>query len=61
MKENFAKKVIRNGIVDTKKYRYIAVGIDGADEQHTEIRRISLDLLDTTKAIDGWETVKELH
>ena len=42
------------GIVDTKLYRYIYK--DFGD--HADIQRLPLRLLDTTEAIDGWETVK---
>lgn len=54
MTKAFESKVIREGIVDTKAYRYIYKMF--AD--HGEIRRIKIELLDTTAAIDGWETVK---
>lgn len=58
MNSNFYNRVIREQIVDTKKYRYIAKECNGADEQWTEIRRLPIESLDTTAAIDGWETVK---
>jgi len=45
----FKCKIVREGIVDTKKYRYVYR--DG------EIYRIELSKLDTTAAIDGWVKV----
>ena len=58
MTKEFIRKVIREFIVDTKTYRYIRKDVNGATEQWMEIRRIPLSALDTTAAIDGWETVK---
>lgn len=49
MKKEFIEKVIREGIVDTKDYRYICKG--------NTIKRLPIASLDTTTAIDGWETV----
>lgn len=49
MKNEFIAKVIREGIVDTNKYRYIFK--DG------NILRLPLSYLGTTKAIDGREIV----
>lgn len=46
----FKCKIIREGIVDTRKYRYVYN--DG------NFYRIELEKLDTTAAIDGWEEVK---
>lgn len=57
MKKEFIAKVIREGIVDTKTYRYTAHLVNGADEQYTEIRRLPLADLDTTAALDPWEVV----
>ena len=58
-KKDFIERVRRDGIVDTRKYRYIAREVNGPSEQHLEIRRIPLDCLDTTAALDrsNWETV----
>lgn len=54
MKKIFENKVIRNGMVDTKKYRYILrTTINGAT-----IERIPIEYLDTTMAINGWKIVK---
>lgn len=57
MKKEFIAKVIRDGIVDTEKYRYTAHLVNGADEQYTEIRRLPIADLDTTAALDPWEVV----
>lgn len=54
MKKEFFDKIIKNGVVDTKKYRYIYI----VSAEKAEIRRIAIDLLDTTATIDGWEVVK---
>ena len=54
MKKEFVKKVMRELIVDTRKYRYICV--DCCDR--SEIRRLPLEYLDRTAALDGWETVQ---
>lgn len=54
MTKNFEQKVMSNGIIDTRNYRYIYV----AGNDSACIKRLPLELLDTTAAIDGWETVK---
>lgn len=54
MKKEFIEKVIRLGSVDTDKYRYVAR--DYPDR--LEVQRIPLSALDTTAALDGWETVE---
>lgn len=51
MRKSFIEKVVREGIVDTKKYRYIMRG--------AKIFRLPISCLDTTQAIDGWEIVFE--
>lgn len=51
--KKFVEKVIAERTVDTKSYRYIVK--EFADRQ--EIRRLPIYQLDTTSAIDGWETV----
>lgn len=58
MTKEFISKVIREGIVDTKTYRYICKDVTSATEQWMEIRRLPISALDTTAAIDGWETVQ---
>ena len=51
MTKKFARKVLANGIVDTREYRYVV-------DWHREcIKRIRLEDLDTTNAISGWEVV----
>lgn len=51
MSKAFEQKVINEGIVDTKKYRYTySMG---------KIKRIELDKLDTTAALTDWQIVKE--
>lgn len=55
MTKEFEKRVIREGVVDTKKYRYVY-------ESETEgvyIIRLERKYLGTTVAIDGWEMVKD--
>ena len=54
MKKEFVEKVMRELIVDTRKYRYIFA--DCCDR--SEIRRLPLEYLDRTAALDGWETVQ---
>ena len=55
MKNEFIEKVIKYGSIDTKKYRYRALELP----DRLIIKRIPLEYLDTTAAIDGWETVCE--
>lgn len=54
MKKDFENKVIRCGMVDTKKYRYILHTTINGDV----IERIPIEYLGTTMAINGWEIVK---
>lgn len=61
MTMDFINRIIRNRIIDTAKYRYIAVECNDADKQWLEIRRLQLSQLDTTAAIDGWTTVKRIY
>lgn len=51
MKKLFIERVVREGIVDTRKYRYIMKG--------AKILRLPIIYLDTTLAINGWECVFE--
>lgn len=56
MTKEFEIKVIREGMVDTKKYRYVYE----SSTQGVYIRRIEKKYLDTTVAIEGgWEIVKD--
>lgn len=54
MTKMFREKVLQNGTVDTKTYRYRVFECG----DHGEIRRIRIECLDTTAALDGWETVE---
>ena len=51
MTKTFETRVKREGIVDTKNYRYCA--------RDNKIVRIALDKLDTTAALTDWEIVKQ--
>lgn len=51
--KKFIDKVIENRTIDTKSYRYIVK--EFADRQ--EVQRLPIHQLDTTSAIDGWETL----
>lgn len=53
MTQKFIDRVLRDRIVDTAKYRYIVK----EHPDHAEIQRLPITDLDTTAAIDGWETV----
>lgn len=57
MTKQFQEKVLRERIVDTDKYRYIAVDQHDARKQWCEIRRLPKEQLDTTAALESWETV----
>ena len=54
MTKEFREKILKNGTVDTKNYRYHVAQYP----DHYEIRRIQLEYLDTTDAIDEWEIVE---
>lgn len=54
MTKMFREKVLQNGTVDTKAYRYRFVECG----DHGEIRRVRVEYLGTTAALDGWETVE---
>lgn len=56
----FIDRVRAERIVDTRTYRYVAKECYNAVEQWLEIRRLPLSALDTTAAIDGWETVAKI-
>lgn len=58
MKKEFWERVKRERIVDTKKYRYV-LDTDIRLERPL-IKRLPIEDLDTTAAIDGWKVVKEL-
>lgn len=54
MKKEFMDKVIKEGIVDTRNYRYMF------DTEIGCIKRIEIRLLDTPYVREGWEIVKAL-
>lgn len=54
MKKEFIDKIIKEGVVDTKKYRYML------DTEIGCIKRIEARLLDTLYVREGWEIVKAL-
>lgn len=58
MKKELRERILNERIVDTKNYRYITEECYNASEQWLEIRRLPLSNLDTTAAINGWETVE---
>ena len=58
MTKEFIKKVKLYGIVDTRKYRYVYRYAYSNSGFTSWIDRLPIDWLDTTRAIDGWETVK---
>lgn len=55
MTNDFIRRILNEGIVDTKEYRY-ALNDCGHKMQ---IRRLPISSLDTTQALDGWEVLKE--
>lgn len=57
MTKDFEAKVMLEGVVDTKKYRYVfKVGIG---DKKSNISRIEISKLDTTAAYTDWVVVKE--
>lgn len=56
MTKNFVERIIREGIVDSRKYRYTCFENFG----EIIIKRIPLIYLDTTAVYDGWEYVKRI-
>ena len=57
MTKAFIERVKNERIVDTKKYRYI---LDDVVGKIPCIKRLPINDLETTAAIDGWETVTTL-
>lgn len=55
MTKAFETRVLKEGIVDTKKYRYRLV----ETSTFYGIKRIEISKLDTTASYTDWETVKE--
>lgn len=56
-KKEFLNRVLHEGVVDTRKYRYIVIE-SGAD---IVVKRLPIEDLNTTEAIDGWETVCKIE
>ena len=54
MTKRFFEKIMNKRVVDTREYRYMI------DEREGAIVRLRIEYLDTTRALDGWETVKSL-
>ena len=57
MTKAFMERVKNERVVDTRKYRYI---LDDTVGKTPCIKRLPKIDLDTTAAIDGWETVTTL-
>ena len=52
------EKVVENGYyIDTPKYRYILETVNGEYAQYDKISRLLKSELNTTEAINGWESV----
>ena len=51
-------RILREGIVDTAKYRYTVRTAHDNRGEWCEFIRLPLSALDTTAALDGWEIVK---
>jgi hypothetical protein len=54
MTKRFFEKIMNKRVVDTREYRYMI------DEREGAIVRLRIEYLDTTRALDEWETVKSL-
>lgn len=54
MTRKFIEKVRQQGIVDTRNYRYVY----HVYASSAWVDRLPIARLDTTRAIDGWKTVK---
>ena len=54
MTKRFFEKIMDKRVVDTREYRYMI------DEREGAIVRLRIEYLDTTRALDEWETVKSL-
>lgn len=61
MNDKIRSRVLNGEIVDTQKYRYVLKHCSNYEKQWVEIRRLPLEYLDTTAAIDGWETVEVIE
>ena len=61
MTKAFIERIKRERSIDTRSYRYIATEEHDATTQWLEIKRLPLDKLDNTTALDQWETVKRIY
>lgn len=61
MEKSIRDRVLNGETVDTKKYRYVLKACCNHEKQWAEIRRLPLECLGTTAAIDGWETVEVIE
>ena len=57
MTKAFIERVRNERVVDTRKYRY---ALDGVVGKTPCIKRLPINDLDTTAAIDGWAVVATL-
>lgn len=61
VKEDFLRKVVEEGCIDTRKYRYLCEGRQDLSGYYAKlfyaVIRLPLELLDTTSVYDGWEDV----
>lgn len=60
MTKSVRERVLKGEIVDTWKYRYICHDCHDSEKQWKEIFRLPLECLDTTLAIDSWESVEKI-
>ena len=60
MNKQLEERIVRERTVDTRNYRYIIVEVHNPNEQHAEIRRIPIECIGTTAALDNgnWQLVK---
>lgn len=61
MTKDFEARLMRERMIDTKKYRYIITEEHDTEKQWAEIKRLPISELDTTSAICGWETIKRIY
>lgn len=60
MTKEFVAKVLNQGCVDTRTYRYIVKEVHDAENQWQRILRLPISELGTTSALDGWEVVADI-
>lgn len=67
MTKQFQQRILTDGIVDTRKYRYIVRDRHELNQSCEIVKtwltiyRLPIIDLDTTAAIDGWEKVAEIE